>query len=106
MEKILLMTQRSNYLHMRIKDLLGKNVIDSAGDKIGKIEDVEIDWETKKIQAIVIGGDIEIKQKFMDSKYAKSILGRFGAKADPDIVVSVNDISAIGDVITLSVDIT
>lgn len=90
---------------MRIKDLLGRNVIDSAGDKLGKVEDVDVDWETKKILAIVIGGDIEIKQKFMAGKYAKSILGRFGAQADPDIIVAVDDISAIGDVITLSVDI-
>jgi sporulation protein YlmC with PRC-barrel domain len=90
---------------MRIKDLIGKKVIDSVGDTLGKVEDVEFDWETKKVLAIVIGGDMEIKQKFMEGKYAKSILGRFGAKADPDISVAIEDISAVGDVITLTVDI-
>jgi sporulation protein YlmC with PRC-barrel domain len=92
-------------INMRIKALLGKNVVDAVGDKLGKVEDIEVDWETKQVLAIIIGGDMEIKQRFMEGKYAKSILGRLGAKADPDIVVDVKDISAVGDMITLSVDI-
>lgn len=90
---------------MRLKDIVGKTVIDSAGDNLGKIEDIEYDWETKTISALIISGDYAVKQKFLESRYAKSIFGRLGAKADPDITVSVDDVKSIGDVIILSVDI-
>lgn len=91
---------------MRLKDLVGKTVIDSAGDDLGKIEDIDYDWDTKTITALIISGDYEVKQKFLGSKYAKSIFGRLGQKANPDITVSVDDVRGIGDVVTLSVDIT
>ena len=56
---------------MRLKDLVGKTVIDSAGDNLGKIEDIDYDWDTKTITALIISGDYEVKQKFLGSKYAK-----------------------------------
>jgi sporulation protein YlmC with PRC-barrel domain len=35
---------------MRLKDLIGKNHIDSAGDDLGKIEAIVYDWDAKKLQ--------------------------------------------------------
>lgn len=90
---------------MRIKNILGKSVIDSAGDELGKVDDVELNWEEKKIQNLIIKGDHEIKRKVMSSKYANKLLKKIGTKADPDIVIDVKDIQSIGDVITLLIDI-
>ena len=50
---------------MRLKDIVGKTVIDSAGDNLGKIEDIEYDWETKTISDLIISGDYAVKQKFL-----------------------------------------
>ena len=91
---------------MRTKELIGKKVIDSAGDDLGEVEDIELNWETKIVNSIIVSGDHEIKQKFLSSKYAKKIFGRVNAKADPDIIISVNDIEVIGNVIRLSIDVT
>ena len=91
---------------MRVKNILGKTVIDLAGDELGKVYDLEIDWNTKTFQNIVIKGDPKIKQKIMSSKYASQLFEKIGAKADPDVVIPVSDIQSVGDVITLRLDIT
>jgi sporulation protein YlmC with PRC-barrel domain len=90
---------------MRVKTILGKKVIDAAGDDLGKVDDIEVNWETGVIESLVIGGDPKIKQRFFDSKYAKGLLNRVGAKAEHDIIIPKSDVKAIGDVVTLSVDI-
>jgi len=90
---------------MRAKYLIGKNVIDKAGDDLGKVSDIELDWNEKSIKSIVIKGDPKIKQKIMKSKYASQLFDKIGAKADPDIVVQVSEIESVGDVITLLIDI-
>jgi len=40
---------------MKIKDeLLGKEVIDESGDQVGIVEDVEWDFETNRVNSIVL----------------------------------------------------
>ena len=91
---------------MRVKTLIGKKLIDAAGDDLGKIDDVEIDWAEKTVVGLVIEGDPAIKQRFMEGKYAKKLFERLGAQAEPDMVIPVSDVKAIGDVVTLFTDIS
>ena len=65
---------------MRVKTLLGKTVIDAAGDNLGKVDDLEINWEAKSVENIVIKVDLDIKKKLMSSKYANQLLKTIGAK--------------------------
>jgi sporulation protein YlmC with PRC-barrel domain len=44
---------------------LGKTVINAAGDELGKGDDIELNWEEKTVQNLIIKGDHEIKQKVM-----------------------------------------
>jgi sporulation protein YlmC with PRC-barrel domain len=90
---------------MLLKSIVGKRVIDAAGDDLGTVDNIEFDWETKTITALVIEGDPKIKQRLFDSKYAKQIFGKLGAQVDPDIHIPVADVQVIGEVITLSTDI-
>jgi sporulation protein YlmC with PRC-barrel domain len=90
---------------MLLKSILGKKVIDAAGDNLGAVDNIEFDWETKTITALIIEGDPKIKQRLFESKYAKQIFGKLGAEVDPDIHIPVADINVIGEVITLSTDI-
>lgn len=92
-------------MNMRVKEILGKTVIDAAGDNLGKVEDIEIIWMNSTIEHFIIKGDPEIKQKLMSSKYASQIFKKIGAKAESDIVIPFSDIQSIGDVITLKIDI-
>ena len=86
--------------------MIGKTVIDAAGDDLGKVDDIEFEWEDKSITYLVIKGAPEIKHKVMSSKYGAELMKKIGAKAEPDIVIPVSDVQSIGDVITLAVDIT
>ncbi len=41
---------------MRIAEqIIGKEVVDSSGMIAGKVKDVEVNWETNEIEAIVLG---------------------------------------------------
>ena len=41
---------------MRINEhLKGKEVIDSSGMVVGKVKDIEIDWDNNQIESIVLG---------------------------------------------------
>ncbi len=47
---------------MRVaKQIIGKEVIDSSAMVIGKVKDVEINWGTKEIEAIVLGNGVFLK---------------------------------------------
>jgi sporulation protein YlmC with PRC-barrel domain len=37
------------------KEIIGKEVIDTSGIVIGKVEDVEVDFETQTLEAFVVG---------------------------------------------------
>jgi sporulation protein YlmC with PRC-barrel domain len=41
---------------MRVNEQMkGKEVIDSFGMTVGKIKDIEVNWDTNEIEAIVLG---------------------------------------------------
>lgn len=37
------------------KEIIGKEVVDTSGIVIGKIEDVEVDFEAQRLEAFIIG---------------------------------------------------
>ena len=78
---------------MRSKEIIGKKVIDANGTEVGEVEDIEIDWDSKAVKAIIIGGSGEIAQK---------IFGRLGARSDPDVSIPVEEVMAVGNVVILS----
>lgn len=85
---------------MSAKEIIGKKVIDMSGKEVGKIEDIKIDIENSLVTGIVIEGEDEIKEKVM------SRLGRFGiGKETPDIEIPLDKITAIGEVVILSIKV-
>ncbi len=39
---------------MKINEIKGKDVIDTQGNKIGEVEDLELDLRNRKIEAIIL----------------------------------------------------
>ena len=67
---------------MKIDDgLLGKEVIDASGDKIGIVKEVEWDFNSKKVESL------ELEEAGLSSKMG------LGEKK----VVPINDVKEIGD---------
>ena len=54
---------------MKIDDIKGKEVIDGKGNKIGEVEDLDLDLKNQKIEGIVLReGGIAAKIKSGDTK--------------------------------------
>ena len=79
---------------MRTNELVGKKIIDAGGTELGEAEDIEFDWETKKLTGIVLGAKEQL---------AGRLLKRLGASSPRDISIPVEDVAVLGGVIILSV---
>ena len=77
---------------MRANDIIGKKVIDTSGNEIGEVEDIEIEWDNKAVTGIIIGGRGEMAQK---------LFGRLGARSTPDITIPVEQIMGMGEVVII-----
>jgi len=38
-----------------VEDIIGKEVLDSSAKVIGKVKDIEVDFETRTIEALILG---------------------------------------------------
>jgi len=83
---------------LRVKEIIGKKVIDSSGNEVGDVEDVEIDWPSKTLKAVIID-----KESAMSKAVAGKFLSTLRIREDePDIPVPVEEIAAMGKYIILS----
>lgn len=76
---------------MRVKEeIIGKEVVDISGIVIGKVKDMEVDFETQSLEEFVVG-----KGGIFDS------LG----SSKGEIIVPYNLVRIIGDKVLLNTDI-
>jgi sporulation protein YlmC with PRC-barrel domain len=82
---------------LRAKKILGKTVIDSNGNEVGDIKDIEVDWSNKTIKSIIIDKSL-MKPEMIDK-----LLSTLRIREDlPDIPVPINKIAALGKYAILS----
>ncbi len=72
---------------MRIKSLLGMKVLDTNANEVGKLNDVEFNEETGKIEIIFVS----LKKNILDK--------------NNDVQVQFENIKCIGDYVLLDIDI-
>jgi sporulation protein YlmC with PRC-barrel domain len=72
------------------KEIIGKEVVDTSGIVIGKVEDVEVDFETQTLEAFVVG-----KGGFLEG------LGR----SSGGTIIPYNIVKIIGDKVLLTSEI-
>ena len=83
---------------MRVKEIIGKKVIDANGNEVGDVQDVEIDWPNKALKALIID-----KASAMSKEVAGKLLSTLRIREDePDIPVPIEEIAAMGKFIILS----
>jgi len=78
---------------VRTKEIIGKKIIDASGNEVGEVEDLDIDWDTKAVTALILGGKGEMAEK---------LFSRLGARSAPDIPVPVDAVAVMGSVVVLS----
>lgn len=61
---------------MKIKDeLVGRDVLDETGHKIGEIDDLDVDFDSQRISAIVLheGGRLRGKEKIIPFNMVETV---------------------------------
>ena len=71
---------------MNIKSIIGKNVIDKRAEKIGKIEDMDLNTETGKINSVLI----DLKKN---------------VRSQGKIIVEFKDVTAIGEYVFIDIEV-
>jgi len=71
---------------MNIKSIIGKNVIDKRAEKIGKIEDMDLNTKTGQIDSILI----DLKKK---------------VRSQGKIIIEYEHVTAIGEYVFLDIEV-
>lgn len=70
---------------MKIKDeVIGREVLDPTGHKIGEVEDVDVDFESDRIEALVLheGGRFRGKERIIPFSMVETVGERIILKKD------------------------
>ena len=73
---------------MKIKDdVIGRDVLDSTGHKIGEIEDIDVDFESERIEAIVLheGGLLRGKERIIPFNMVETVGERVILKKESEM---------------------
>lgn len=71
---------------MNIKSIIGKNVIDKRAEKIGKIEDMDLNTKTGQINSVLI----DLKKN---------------VRSHGKIIVEFKDVTAIGEYVFIDIEV-
>jgi sporulation protein YlmC with PRC-barrel domain len=83
------------------EEILGKIVVDSAGSEVGKTDDVEIEWDTKDIAALVVKGKGFLSRQFGQEEI-DALLKKLRIAKTEDLLIPVDDVQAIGKYVVLT----
>ncbi|MGD0803715.1 MAG: PRC-barrel domain-containing protein [Candidatus Bathyarchaeia archaeon] len=83
-----------------LEELLGKLIVDSKGNEVGKIDDVEVDLNSKLVEAIVVKGKGILAKQFQAEKLA-SLMKRLRITKTEDLLIPFDEVQAIGKYVVL-----
>ena len=83
-----------------IEELPGKIIVDAKGNEVGKVDDVEIDLETRTVEALVVKGKGLLAKQFQTDKLA-SLMKRLRVSKTEDLLIPFDEIQAIGKFVVL-----
>ena len=74
--------------------------MDAKGNEVGKVDDVEIDVETRSLAAVVVKGKGVLSKQFQAEKLA-SMMKRLGLTKTEDLLIPFDDVQVIGKYVIL-----
>jgi sporulation protein YlmC with PRC-barrel domain len=83
------------------EEILGKTIVDSAGSEVGKTDDVEVEWDSKSIAALVVKGKGFLSRQFGQEKI-DALLKKLRIAKTEDLLIPVDDVEAIGKYVVLT----
>jgi sporulation protein YlmC with PRC-barrel domain len=85
---------------MKVSEIVGKMIIDAAGNEIGKADDLEADWKEGTIDAIIVKGKGSMAAK-LDSERLGPLMKKLGLTRPEDLLIPVGDIQSVGKYVVL-----
>jgi len=85
---------------VRISEIIGKTIIDAAGNEIGKADDLEFDWKEGSMDAVVVKGKGSLSAK-LDSERLDPLLKKLRLTKSEDLLIPVGDIQSVGKYVVL-----
>ncbi len=87
---------------MRVtEEFLGKTIVDSVGGEVGKVDDLELEWDSKAVAALVVKGKGFLSKQFGQEKIA-AVLRKLRIAKTEDLLIPVDDVQAVGKYIVLT----
>ncbi len=83
-----------------LEEFLGKVIIDAQGNEVGKIDDIEIDLDTKRVEALVVKGKGLLAKQFQAEQLA-SLMKRLRITKTEDLLIPFDEVQAIGKYVVL-----
>lgn len=83
-----------------LEEFLGKIIIDAQGNEVGKIDDIEIDLDTKRVEALVVKGKGLLAKQFQAEQLA-SLMKRLRITKTEDLLIPFDEVQAIGKYVVL-----
>jgi len=85
---------------MRVSEIVGKMIIDAAGNEIGKADDLEVDVNGGTIDAVVVRGKGSLAAQ-LDSERLDSLLKKLRVSKSEDLLIPIGDIQSVGKYVVL-----
>jgi sporulation protein YlmC with PRC-barrel domain len=83
------------------EEILGKIIVDSVGSEVGRTDDVEIEWESKDVAALVVKGKGFLSRQLGQEKI-DALLKKLRISKTEDLLIPMDDVQAIGKYVVLT----
>jgi sporulation protein YlmC with PRC-barrel domain len=83
-----------------MEEIQGKVIVDAAGNEVGKVDDIEVYWEGKTIEAIVVKGKGLLAKQF-SSERLDALFKKLRITKTDDLLIPLEEIQAIGKFVVL-----
>lgn len=85
---------------MKSSDILGKKIVDAAGNEVGKADDLEVDLNEGTFDAVVVKGKGFLVAQ-LESESLVSLLKKLRITKSDDLLIPVADIQSVGKFVVL-----
>ena len=90
---------------MKASDIVGKKIVDSAGNEVGKADDLEVDLKEGTFDAIVVKGKGFLITQLRSERQA-SLLKKLRISKSEDLLIPVDDIQSVGEFVILKKELS
>ena len=88
-----------------IEELVGKVIVDASGNEVGKVDDAEMDLETRSMVALVLKGKGILSTQFQ-SERLDAFMKKIRISKTEDLMIPFEEVQAIGKYVVLKKTIT